>query len=205
MPNFHHRILVVDDEPTIVALLHENLKSEGYEVQSAKDGFDALAQMQEVLPDLLITDLKMPNMSGFELLSVIRRRHPQISTIAISGEFEQPAAEQLGVLADAFFSKPCGPKDLFAKIKELLSAAPLRSSPKKDVTPVWVPRNGDYYVITCTNCLRSFSTPAKAEAHVSRELRTLECVFCGAFVEVIIEELPHGLGLPKAIGKKKAS
>ena len=98
---------------------------QGYEVQTAKDGFDALAQMRGALPDMILTDLKMPNMSGFELLSVIRKRFPQIPTIAISGEFE-PAAEELGVLADAFVAKPHTSNELFAKIVELLHNSPRR-------------------------------------------------------------------------------
>jgi CheY-like chemotaxis protein len=64
--------------------------------------------MRGALPDLIMTDLKMPNMSGFEFLSVVRRRFPQIPTIAISGKF-QPPVEPLGIFADAFFAKPFRP------------------------------------------------------------------------------------------------
>ena len=84
MARFQYRLLVVDDEPSIRDLMQTSLSMEGYEVRVAKDGFDALAQMHGALPDLILTDLKMPNMSGFELLSVVRRRFPQIPTIAIS-------------------------------------------------------------------------------------------------------------------------
>ncbi len=187
MASFNYRLLVVDDEPCIRDLLQTSLSMRGYEVRVAKDGFDALAQMRGALPDLILTDLKMPNMSGFEFLSVVRRRFPQIPTIAISGEFE-PAAEELGVLADAFLAKPHAPKELFAKIAELLGDAPPRPAIKKDRAPVWVPRNGDYYVITCTDCLRSFSIPAEKSDRVLRELRTLECIFCDAQVQFIVEE-----------------
>jgi DNA-binding response OmpR family regulator len=153
----------------------------------ANDGFDALAQMRGALPDLILTDLKMPNMSGFEFLSVVRRRFPQIPTIAISGEYEPPVAE-LGVLADAFLPKPHMPKELFAKIAELLGDAPPRPAIHRDRAPVWVPRNGKYYVITCTDCLRSFSIPAEESDRVVRDLRTLECIFCNALVKFIVEE-----------------
>src|SRR5450759_5308831 len=110
MASFLYRLLVVDDEPSIRNLLQASLSKEGYEVRVANDGFDALAQMRGALPDLILTDLKMPNMLGFELLSVVRRRFPQVPTIAISGEF-QPADEELGVLADAFLAKPHSPKE----------------------------------------------------------------------------------------------
>jgi len=187
MASFQFRLLVVDDEPSIRDLMQTSLSMQGYEVRVAQDGFEALAQMRGALPDLILTDLKMPNMSGFEFLSVVRRRFPQIPTIAISGEFE-PAAEELGVLADAFLAKPHAPKELFAKIAELLCDAPPRPAIKKDRAPVWVPRNGNYYVITCTDCLRSFSIPAEENDRFVRDLRTLECIFCNALVKFIVEE-----------------
>jgi len=195
MANFHYRLLVVDDEPAIREVLESLLSTEGYEVGVAKDGFAALAQMRGALPDLILTDLKMPNMSGFELLSIVRRRFPQIPTIAVSGEF-QPTTEPLGVLADAFFAKPFQFEGLLAKVAELLRAGPPRPAAKQDRAPVWVPRNGEYYVITCTDCLRSFSIPAEKSVRVLRELRTLECIFCNAPVQVIVEETPEASGLP---------
>jgi DNA-binding response OmpR family regulator len=195
MATFNYRLLVIDDEPSIRDLFQSSLSTEGYEVRVAKDGFAALAQMRGALPDLIVTDLKMPNMSGFEFLSVARRRFPQIPTIAISGEF-QPPVEPLGVLADAFFAKPFRFEELLAKVAELLRDAPPRPAIKRDKAPVWVPRNGEYYVITCTDCLRSFSIPAEKSVRVLRELRTLECIFCDAPVQFIIEETPEASGLP---------
>lgn len=195
MAIFHYRLLVVDDEPSIRELLRMLLSTGGYEVCVARDGFDALAQMRGALPDLIITDLKMPSMSGFEFLSVVRRRFPQIPTIAISGEY-LPPVEPLGVLADAFFAKPHMPEELFATVRELLREAPLRPAIRKDRAPVWVPRNGDYYVITCTDCLRSFSIPAEKDVRALRELRSLECIFCDAQVQFIVEEKPEASGLP---------
>ncbi len=187
MASFNYRLLVVDDDPSMRDLLETSLSMQGYEVRVAEDGFEALAQMRGALPDLILTDLKMPNMSGFEFLSVVRRRFPQIPTIAISGEFE-PAAEELGVLADVFLPKPHTPKELYAKVAELLADAPPRPAIKKDRAPVWVPRNGNYYVITCTDCLRSFSIPAEKEDRTLRELRTLACTFCDAQVQFVVEE-----------------
>ena len=152
--------------------------------------------MRGALPDLIVTDLKMPNMSGFEFLSIARRRFPQIPAIAISGEFHPPV-EPLGVLADAFFAKPFKFEELTAKIAQLLRDAPPRPAIKRDRAPVWVPRNGEYYVITCTDCLRSFSIPAEKNVRVLRELRTIECIFCDAHVRFIVEERPEAAGLPK--------
>jgi DNA-binding response OmpR family regulator len=195
MGNFHYRVLVIDDEPLSRELFQSSLSTEGYEVCVAKDGFAALAQMRGALPDVIVTDLKMPNMSGFEFLSIARRRFPQISTIAVSGEFA-PIVAPLGVLADAFFAKPFRFEELLAKIADLLRDAPPRPAVKRDRAPVWVPRNGEYYVITCTDCLRSFSIPAEKSVRVLRERRTLECIFCDAQVQFIVEEMPEASGLP---------
>ena len=123
MRNFHYRLLFVDDEPLSRELFQTTLLAKGYEVCVAKDGFAALAKMRGALPDLIVSDLKMPNMSGFEFLSIVRRRFPQIPSIAVSGEFEPPI-ETLGVLADAFFAKPFQIEPLLAKIAELLRDAP---------------------------------------------------------------------------------
>ena len=141
MVNFHYRVLVIDDEPPSRDLLQSSLSKQGYEVCVAKDGFAALAQMRGALPDLIVSDLKMPNMSGFEFLSIARRRFPQIPTIAVSGEFHAPV-EPLGVLADAFFAKPVRLEELLAKIADLLHDAPPRPAIKRDRAPVWVPRDG---------------------------------------------------------------
>jgi DNA-binding response OmpR family regulator len=195
MANFHYRLLVIDDEPLSRELFQRALSEQGFEVGVAKDGFAALAQMRGALPDLIVSDLKMPNMSGFEFLSIARRRFPQIPTIAVSGEFHPPV-EPLGVLADAFLAKPFRFEELLAKVGELLREAPPRPAIKRDRAPVWVPRNGEYYVITCTDCLRSFSIPAEKSIRLLRELRTLECIFCEAQVQFIVEEMPEAAGLP---------
>jgi CheY-like chemotaxis protein len=63
------------------------LETQGYEVLCAGDGFEGLAALKQSLPDIIISDLRMPNMSGFEFLSVVRRRFPVIPVIVISGEF----------------------------------------------------------------------------------------------------------------------
>jgi CheY-like chemotaxis protein len=188
-------VLLIDDEPLSREVFQSSLSAKGYEVGVAKDGFAALAQMRGALPDLIVTDLKMPNMSGFEFLSIARRRFPQIPTIAVSGEFHPPI-EPLGVLADVFLAKPFRLEELLAKIADLLRDAPPRPAIKRDRAPVWVPRNGEYYVITCTDCLRSFSIPAEKSVRVLRELRTLACMFCDAQVQFIVEERPEAAGLP---------
>ncbi len=82
-----HRILVVDDEECIRSVFHALLQREGYEVATAENGFDALLKLRQFLPDLVISDLNMPRMSGFEFLSVLRRRFPKVLVIASSGAY----------------------------------------------------------------------------------------------------------------------
>jgi CheY-like chemotaxis protein len=184
MPNrpskpFPYRILIVDDEPILLETAAMILGERGYQVHIAYDGFEALAALRKSLPDLLISDLSMPNMSGFELLSVVRRRFPQLPVIAMSGQYEGTA--NTGLIADAFFSKGhYSHEELFNKILELLDQAPIRANiSKPDKAPVWVPRSSTgYFVVTCPNCLRSFSVEDKKE----KEYRETQCVFCDSTV-----------------------
>jgi CheY-like chemotaxis protein len=173
---FKYRILIVDDEPSIRATSELLLTSKGYEVKSAADGFAALVELRRSLPDLIISDLKMPNKSGFALLSIARRRFPQIVIIAISGEYDGIPPQ--GLIADAFLSKGSySPDQLFRKIADLLESSPLRPHlTKPDKAPVWIPRNTEgYFVVTCTECLRS--SPVEDQPG-SPEVREVECIYC---------------------------
>src|SRR5690349_8174290 len=134
MVDFHYRLLIVDDDPVNRELLQSSLSQHGFEVVIAKCGFDGLAKMHGALPDLIVTDLKMPNMSGFEFLSIVRRRFPQIPAIAVSAEFHPPV-EPLGVLADAFLAKPFPFEELLARIVDLLHNAPPRPAIARDQAP----------------------------------------------------------------------
>ena len=74
-----HKILVVDDEPRMVQLISMNLKLEGFQVISAADGYQALEKVTREMPDLVILDIMMPDMDGFETLKKIR----EISTVPV--------------------------------------------------------------------------------------------------------------------------
>jgi CheY-like chemotaxis protein len=84
---FRFRILVVDDEPLIRETARMILEGEGYEVLTAADGLEGLHSLNKSLPDLVISDLNMPRMTGFEFLAVVRLRFPHIATIAMSGGY----------------------------------------------------------------------------------------------------------------------
>ena len=118
------RVLVVDDEAANRELISGILASEGYDVVMAQDGVDALNQLATPLPDVIISDLRMPRMSGFEFLAVVRRKYPDIPLIAISGEFEGNEVPS-GVPADAYLAKgTLSFNQLRTKITDLLSASP---------------------------------------------------------------------------------
>jgi CheY-like chemotaxis protein len=176
MANFHYRILVVDDDDRIRMVSEQVLSGHDYEVRTASHGFEALALMRNALPDLIISDLNMPNMSGFELLSVVRRRFPQLPVIAITGEYSTTSGPD-GLLADAIFHKgQYSPAQLFTEIQSLLEHAPIRPHlPKPDRAPVWIPRNGSYVVLACTDCLRSFSMSQEEAQNGPREVPCLYC------------------------------
>src|SRR6185437_8095735 len=118
------RILIVDDDPSIRATVSMLLAARGYDVKAAENGFDALLQIKTHMPELIISDLNMPQMSGFEFLSVIRRRFPQVLVVAMSGAFEAGDAVPGGVIADAFYAKGANnPEILLRLVADLLLTA----------------------------------------------------------------------------------
>lgn len=172
------RILLVDDEPSIRFVLGAVLEHAGYAVDSAEDGFAALRKLQSAMPDLVITDLRMPNMNGFELLSVLRTRFPQLPTIAISGEFLR-AGDQ-SPIADAFFQKGNYATDDFLQtIARLLNTTRDRTPIAQP--PVWSPVGDAPLMLTCTKCLRSFPIEACDGGAPPKEI---DCVFCGTHLDV---------------------
>lgn len=185
---FRYRILVADDDDRILSVSQEVLSGAGYEVRTATDGFHALALMRKALPDLIISELKMPNMSGFEFLSVVRRRFPQIPVIAITGEFITPSQSRT-LLADKLFHKgEYSPEELFTEIQSLLERSPIRPHiPKARMAPVWLPRNGDYLVLTCPECLRSFSLPQDEPMKPLKKPREVSCIHCTTSIRFICE------------------
>jgi len=107
MPDRKVSILIAEDEESVRATLAMILKALGHRVRCASDGFAALIEISQEVPDILLSDLNMPGMSGFELLSVVRSRFPTIRVIAMSGAFSGSQIPS-GVTADAFFEKGNG-------------------------------------------------------------------------------------------------
>ena len=198
--SFPYRILIVDDEPSLLLVGQALLVSKGYEVLCAEDGFEGLTALKRSLPDIIISDLRMPNMNGFEFLSVVRRRFPVIPVIVISGEFSGLSVPE-SVLADAFFPKGgYQPEELFEKIAELLQELPTRPRTGKPTkAAVWVKNNRGTLAVTCTECLRTFPVP-----HASNGINEADCDFCGSLIrfEIIGE---HSAVAPAVQSSKAGS
>lgn len=188
-----HEILVVDDDDGVRDSLELLLKSEGYAVSTAIHGFDALLQLKKRLPAIVLSDLSMPQMSGFELLSVVRRRFPQIPVIAMSGAYHSRDSVPGGVIADAFYAKgQSDPQTLLLTVADLIRTSVAHAvDHEKESAPVWIPRNGKdsrgvpYVVLTCTDCLRSF--PLSVITEDLQKIQETPCLFCPNTVRYVID------------------
>ena len=121
------QILVVDDEPSIRESLGMLLVASGYDVAEAENGVSAVSHLSSTIPDLIVTDLNMPQMSGIELISHVRSRYPSISIVAMSGDY-QGEALPAGVIADRFYPKAEHPHNLLKTIASLIATNPARGS-----------------------------------------------------------------------------
>jgi CheY-like chemotaxis protein len=118
-----HQILVVDDDPSIRESLTMLLKSVGYDVSMAESGISALSLLNIAQPDLIVTDINMPKMSGLELISHVRAQYPSVSVIAMSGDFDGEAMPA-GVIGDWFYPKNQHPHKLLNTIASLIARGP---------------------------------------------------------------------------------
>ncbi len=122
-----HRILIVDDEPNIVLALELLMKREGYEIQSVDDGQKAFDAVREFRPDLIILDIMMPKMDGYEVCQRIRADASlkDISIIMLTAKGREVEREKgLALGADYYITKPFSTREVMLRIKEILSARP---------------------------------------------------------------------------------
>lgn len=142
------RILVVDDEPQIRRVLQRSLATRGYQVQVAPGSEEALDVFRRWSPDLLITDLSMPQMSGLELCHRVRAisRVP-IIVLSVKGE-ERIKVEALDAGADDYVTKPFGMDELLARVRAALRRAP--STLGSEITSL---STGDFQADLETRCV----------------------------------------------------
>jgi CheY-like chemotaxis protein len=187
MPNRRNNVLVVDDDVQLRALLTAILTQGGFHVRSAEDGFAALIQIRAKMPDIILSDLYMLGMSGFELLSVIRRRFPKVTVIAMSSAFS--AGEiPTGVAADAFYQKASGVPPLLTLLEEAAKADDL-TRPYRGLSPIWIATHPSKssaearVLIACPECLRTSSC---IPGNLSVIVRKTDCAYCHTPIQYAI-------------------
>ena len=126
------RILVVDDETAARSALTELLREEGFEVQSAGDGFKAIGRLDGWTPDIMITDLKMPGMDGIQLMDKVRAQIPEISVVVMTafGTVES-AVEAIQHGADDYLTKPLHLGQLLVVVERVLEHRELRAETQR--------------------------------------------------------------------------
>jgi len=128
-PGEKPNILVVDDESQITRVLKTALSSRGYAIRTASDGDDALQVMKSWTPDLVITDLRMPNMDGVELCRYLRAKSGiPILVLSVRNE-ERIKIEALDAGADDYITKPFSIDELLARVRAALRRASAAQQP----------------------------------------------------------------------------
>src|ERR1700761_7510143 len=115
------KILVVEDEPAMVAGLRDNFEFEGYEVITARDGVEGLQRALEESPDLVVLDVMMPRMSGLEVCKQLRAKRASLPIIMLTArgqEIDKVVGLELG--ADDYVTKPFSIRELLARVKSVL-------------------------------------------------------------------------------------
>jgi len=130
------RILVVDDEPRMRRFIHMNLDLEGFQVLEAGNGLEAVKRAREDLPDLVLLDVMMPEMDGFEALRTIREfsNVPVIMLTVKGDEDDKVRGLQLG--ADDYVTKPFGPRELSSRVKAVLRRSEMPGGAEQSVVRV---------------------------------------------------------------------
>jgi CheY-like chemotaxis protein len=195
MPCEEARLLIVDDKQLIRESISHLFAEIGYSVRSAQDGFSALRELREEVPDILLSDLNMPGMCGYELMRVVRRRFPAIWVIAMSGAFSGNEVPS-GVAADAFYQKGSNLGALLRIIESLRLMERRDPLPARIAAPIQIQRDTfreARVAIACSECLRTF--PQLIHGHGSRE-RTTNCIHCGSSIRYSVQESLDQMPLP---------
>ena len=124
-----YKLLVVDDEKEVVQLYRDKLMKEGYQVAVAYDGEEALAKVASEKPDIVLLDLSLPKVDGFEVLKQIREKDKDkwIPVIMISANADLEAVKKCyGLEADHYLTKPCEMDKVLRGIETMISLMPLR-------------------------------------------------------------------------------
>jgi CheY-like chemotaxis protein len=181
-----HRVLLVDDALLIRKVLSSMLVGAGYVVRTAVDGLDGIGKLRQGAPDLIISDLMMPRMSGLEFLTVVRQRLPQIPVIAISCDRDSLGIPERAPADLCFPKEDLRYEDLLEAVAELLGKPPARSpAPDLGGRPGRAKWDGDgHYIIPCAECLRSSKIPC--DRTMGQGEQTATCVECLGVVRFVV-------------------
>ena len=194
MPNTKASLLIVDDEPIIRTSLSLILTEIGWRVRTAENGISALEEIHHEIPEILLSDLNMPGMTGFELLTVVRRKFPGILTVAMSGAFSGNEVPS-GVAADAFYQKGSSLGSLLMIIEALPKTERRILQPRRSAVPHRIDGYGDGLsgdqpqTITCPACHRTYPLALDSFGSMTREVN---CIFCASSIlHTIIDPSEH--------------
>jgi CheY-like chemotaxis protein len=184
-------LLVVEDDAALRLSLSHIFAAFGHRVRCAADGFSALSELRLEVPDIILSDLNMPGMSGFEFLSVVRRRFPSIKVIAMSSAFAIDDIP-LGVAADAFYQKGSNLGHLLEMVEGMTTPeAPQSLKPAGTAAPIWVERTGygspggANIMLTCPECLRAFP---QLSLETPLPVHETNCIYCdSAFDYAVVQ------------------
>src|ERR1700734_1326121 len=181
MSNPEAVVLIVEDNVDLRELLTAVLTQLGFKVRSAEDGFTALTEIRSEVPDVILSDLYMPGMGGFEFLSVVRRRFPTVRAVAMSSAFSG-ADVPPGISADAFYEKATSLNTLLAIVKTMIRVErPAAFQESSTDSPIWLTKAGlalsgeEYVVIACPQCLRTFPQVFGETAILTHETGCIHC------------------------------
>jgi CheY-like chemotaxis protein len=185
---FKHRVLIVDDDPGIRNIAAMVLQINNYDVEAAENGIEAVFVLKRQKPHVMISDLRMPYMDGYELLRLARRFFPAMGAIVVSGleGIEAPG----GDLADAVFAKgEYSVADLLNCVSDLASRYPLREpSVESPVSQSWISRDDRRNFWTaCNECLTCFSRPLSQVAFSG--MHRAYCPSCGQRIRFMMQQV----------------
>ena len=160
------RILVVEDEAGVLLVLSDLLKTEGYEIQTARDGHDGLRRAGETRFDLLILDVMLPGLTGFQLCQAVRERGFDGAILMLTARGEvRDRVRGLGAGADDYLIKPFDPDELLARVRALL-----RRVHKEQLTPV---SHFNFGNVTADFTRAAFSKAGRAVSLAAKEAELL--------------------------------
>jgi CheY-like chemotaxis protein len=201
-------ILLVEDDPAIRSSFASSLASEGFRVASAVDGLAALAHLRNLSASVVLSDLNMPRMTGYELLSVLRRRIPDVRLVAMSGSLHDADLTQ-ELSADCFYAKTSPFEELIEMLKHLLAQD---KKPGIGKIVAYQPflhtasARTESFTTTCMECLRIIRFGLERDGP-----KVMSCPHCDAMMHFNIV-VPGTLGLTgaplaamKLIGSSKAT